>query len=100
MKRLEEQAAALKTTTIRQKAGTTRPYLVEWDAVKYPSKFKVLTLNTFDGKGFAQQHIYYFQSQTRNLIGNDPVRTQLFLSTLKGIYFEYSASYRKAPSLA
>src|SRR3954468_22834287 len=47
MKRLEEQVAALKTTTIRQEAGATRPYPVEWDAVKYPSGFKVPTLNTF-----------------------------------------------------
>src|SRR5436305_5441367 len=53
MKRLEEQVAALKTTTIRQEAEATRPYPVEWDAVKYPSRFKVLTLNTFDGKGSA-----------------------------------------------
>src|SRR3954465_10334382 len=29
MKRLEEQVAALKTTTIRQEAGATRPYPVE-----------------------------------------------------------------------
>ena len=62
MKRLEEQVAALKTTTIKQEAGATRPCSVEWDAVKYPSKFKVPTLNTFDGKGSSQQHIYYFQS--------------------------------------
>src|SRR4051812_35986038 len=53
MKRLEEQVAALKTTTIRQEAGATRPYPVEWDAAKYPSRFKVPTLNTFDGKGSA-----------------------------------------------
>src|SRR5436190_14329059 len=53
MKRLEEQVAALKTTTIRHEAGSTRPYPVEWDAVKYPSRFKVPTLNTFDGKGSA-----------------------------------------------
>src|SRR4051812_33057941 len=75
MKRLEEQVAALKTTTIRQEAGAIRPYPVEWDAVKYPFRFKVPTLNTFDGKGSAQQHIYYFQSQTGSLMGNDPVRT-------------------------
>src|SRR5436190_12827154 len=84
MKRLEEQVAVLKTTTIRQEAGATRPYLVEWDAVKYPTRFKVPTLNTFDGKESAQQHIYYFQSQTGSLIGNDPVRNRLFISTLKG----------------
>jgi len=94
MKRLEEQVAALKTTTIRQEAGATRPNLVEWDAVKYPSKFKVPSLNTFDGKGSAQQHIYYFQSQTGNLMGNDPVRTRVFISTLKGVAFEW---FRKLP---
>src|SRR3954467_4913658 len=94
MKRLEEQVAALKTTTIRQEAGATRPYPVEWDAVKYPSRFKMPTLNTFDGKGSAQQHIYYFQSQTGSLMGNDPVRTRLFTSTLKGVAFEW---FRKLP---
>src|SRR4051812_22051815 len=75
MKRLEEQVAALKTTTIRQEAGATQPYPIGWGAVKYPSRFKEPTLNTFDGKGSAQQHIYYFQSQTGSLMGNDPVRT-------------------------
>src|SRR3954467_11061426 len=94
MMRLEEQVAALKTTTIRQEAGATRPYPVEWDAVKYPSKFKVPTLNTFDGKGSAQQYIYYFQSQTGSLMGNDPVTTRLFISTLKGMAFEW---FRKLP---
>src|SRR5436853_1299792 len=89
MKRLEEQVAALKTTHVRQEAGATRPYPVEWDAVKYPSKFKVPKLNPFYGKGSAQQHIYYFQSQTGNLVGNDPVRTRLFVSTLKGPAFEW-----------
>src|SRR3954464_4730915 len=89
MKRLKEQVAALKTTTIRQEVGATRPYPAEWDAVKYPSKFKVSTLNAFDGEGSAQQHIYYFQSQTGNLMGNDPVRTRLFISTLKGVAFKW-----------
>src|SRR3954462_14044315 len=94
MKRLEEQVTTFKTTTIRQEVGATRPYLVEWDAVKYPSKFKVPTLNTFDGKGSAQQHIYYFQSRTRNLMGNDLVRARLLISTLKGVAFEW---FRKLP---
>src|SRR4051812_32870371 len=39
MKQLEEQVAALKTTSIRQEAEATRPYPTEWDSVKYPSKF-------------------------------------------------------------
>src|SRR2546430_7155334 len=51
MKRLEEQVAALTTTTIRQEARATRPYPVEWDAGQYPSRFKVPTLNKFDAKG-------------------------------------------------
>src|SRR5436853_1834739 len=89
MKRLEEQVAALKTTSVRQEVGATRPYPAEWDAVKYPPKFKVPTLNPFHGKGSAQQHIYYFQSQTGNLVGNDPVKTRLFISTLKGTTFEW-----------
>src|SRR4051812_44552357 len=42
----------------------------------------------------AQQHIYYFQSQTGSLMGNDPVRTRLFISTLKGVAFEW---FRKLP---
>src|SRR3954462_6550632 len=74
--------------------GATGPYQVKWDAIKYPSKFKVPTLNTFDDKGSAQQHIYYFQSQTENLMENDLVRTRLFISTLKGVAFEW---FRKLP---
>ena len=54
MKRLEEQVAALKTTSVRQEVGTTRPYPAECDAVKYPPNFKVPTLNPFHGKGSAQ----------------------------------------------
>src|SRR5204862_4867854 len=94
MKRLEEQVATLKTTTIRQVTWAIRPYQEEWDAVTYLPKFKVPTLNTFDGKGSAQQHIYYFQSQTENLMGNDLVRTRLFISILKGVAFEW---FRKLP---
>src|SRR3954470_20094322 len=67
---------------------------MEWDAVKYPSTFKVPTLNTFDDKRSVQQHIYYFQSQTGSLMGNDPMRTRLFISTLKGVAFEW---FRKLP---
>src|SRR3954465_5179692 len=35
-----------------------------------------------------------FLSQTGNLIGNDPVRTRQFISTLKGVAFEW---FRKLP---
>src|SRR4051812_5559057 len=94
MKRLEEQVVALKTMSIRQEVGATRPYPAVLDSVKYPPKFKVSTLNPFHCKGSAQQHIYYFQSQTRNIVGNDSVRTRLFVSTLKGVAFEW---FRKLP---
>src|SRR5438045_4427083 len=38
MKRLKEQVDAIKTTTIRQEAGATRPYQVEWTTVNNPAK--------------------------------------------------------------
>jgi len=53
-----------------KKVGMTRPYPLEWDSVPYPSKFKSPTLHTYDGKGSPNQQIYYFQSQTGNVIDN------------------------------
>ena len=69
--------------------GVVRPYPVEWDAVPYPPKFKELTLYTFDGKGSPNQHIYYFKSQTGNIVSNDAIITHLFIGTLKGVAFEW-----------
>jgi len=70
----------------------TRPYLLEWDSVLYPSKFKPPTLHIYDGKSSPNQHIYYFQSQTGNVIDNDAVMARLFIGTLKGAAFDWFRS--------
>jgi len=66
----------------------THPYLLEWDSVPYPSKFKSPTLHTYNGKSSLNQLIYYFWSQTGNMIDNDVVMTRLFIGTLKRVAFD------------
>ena len=70
----------------------TRPYPLEWDSVPYPLKFKLPTLYTYDGKSSPNQHIYYFRSQTSNVIDNDAIMTRLFIGTLKGVTFDWFQS--------
>jgi len=41
-------------------------------------------LHTYDGKNLPKQHIYYFQSQTGNIIDNNAIMARLFIGTLKG----------------
>ena len=74
------------------KVGMTRPYPLEWDSVSYPPKFKPPTLHMYDGKSSSNQHIYYFWSQTGNVIDNDAIMARLFISTLKGITFDWFKS--------
>ena len=64
--------------------GIIQPYTAEWDTTPYFPEFKAPTLHTFDGKGLSNQHIYYFKSQTGNIVSNDVVRAHLFIGTLKG----------------
>jgi len=66
-----------------------RPYPAEWDLIPYPPKFKAPTLQAFDGKGSLNQHIYYFKSQTGNVVSNDVILARLFIGTLKRIAFEW-----------
>jgi len=47
-----------------------RPYPAEWDLVPYPPKFKAPTVQVFDDKGSPNQNIYYFKSQTGNVVAN------------------------------
>jgi len=70
----------------------TRPYPLEWDSVSYSPKFKPPMLHTYDGKSSPNQHIYYFWSQTINVIDNDVVMARLFISTLKGVAFDWFRS--------
>jgi len=67
----------------------TYPYTLGWDFVPYPLKFKPPTLHTYDEKSSPNQQIYYFQSQTSNVIGNDAIMARLFIGTLKGVAFDW-----------
>jgi len=68
------------------------PYPLEWDSVPYPPKFKPPTLHTYDGKSSPNQHIYYFWSQTGNVIDNDAIMARLFIGTLKGVTIDWFRS--------
>jgi len=46
-------------------------------------------LHTYDGEGSPNQQIYYFQSQTGNVIDNDAIMARLFIGTLKGVAFDW-----------
>jgi len=59
------------------------------DTAPYPPKCDAPTHHTFDGKGLPNQHIYYFKSQTGNVVSNDAILTRLFIGTLKGVTFEW-----------
>jgi len=75
-----------------KKAGMTLLYPLEWDSVPYPPKFKPPTLHTYDGKSSPNQNIYYFRSQTGNVIDNDAIMARLFIGTLKGVAFDWFRS--------
>jgi len=67
----------------------THPYRLEWDSVLFPLKFKPPMLHTYDSKSSLNQHIYYFRSQTDNVIDNDAFMARLFISTLKEVAFDW-----------
>lgn len=46
-------------------------------------------LHYFDSKGSPSQQLYYFRAQTRNIVKNDAVLTQLFVNSLKGLAFDW-----------
>ena len=73
MSELEKRPEALANQKGLQRAGVVRPYPTKWDLVPYPLKFKALTLQAFDGKGSPNQHIYYFKSQTDNVVSNNAI---------------------------
>jgi len=83
IKGIQAQIASLSQRDELKKVGMTRPYPLEWDLVPYPSKFKPPTLHTYDGNSSPNQHIYYFRSQTRNIIDNDAIMARLFIGTFK-----------------
>jgi len=86
------QIASLTHRDELKKVEMTRSYLLEWDSVPYPPKFKPPTLHTYDGKSSRNQHIYYFRSQTGNVIDNDAIMVRLFIGTLKEVAFDWFKS--------
>lgn len=51
-------------------------------------------MNTLNGKGSPNQHIYYFKSQTGNVVASNTILRRLFIGTLKGVAFKW---FRKLP---
>jgi len=82
MNELEKYLEAIANRSDLQEVGVVRPYSVEWDVAPYPPRFKAPTLHTFDDKESPNQHIYYFKSQTGNVVSNDAIMTRLFISEL------------------
>ena len=88
MSKLEKRLEALVNWSNLQEAGVVRLYPAEWDAALYSLKFKALALHIFGGKRSPNQHIYYFKSQTMNVVSNDAIMARLFVGTLKGVAYE------------
>jgi len=97
IKGIQAQIASLSQRDEQKKVGMIRPYLLEWDSVPYPLKFKPLTLHMYNGKSSSNQHIYYFQCQIGNVIDNDAIMARLFISTLKGVAFDWFRSLHSGP---
>ena len=89
MSKLEQRLEALENRGGLQDVGIIRPYPVEWDTAPYLLNFKAPTLYTFGGKGSSNQQIYYFKSQTWNVVSNDAIMALLFIGTLTMFAFEW-----------
>ena len=89
MNELEIRLEAVANRGELQDIGIVRPYPVEWDSILYPHKFKAPSLHNFDGKGSPNQHVYYFKSQTGNIVANDAILVRLLIDTLKGVAFDW-----------
>jgi len=89
LKGIQAQIASLTQRDELKKVGAVCPYPLEWDSVSYPPKFKPPTLHTYNGKSSPNQNIYYFWSQTGNVVDNDAIMARLFIGTLKGVAFDW-----------
>jgi len=79
IKGIQAQIASLAQRDELKEGGMTRPYPLEWDSVPYLPKFMPPTLHTYNDKSSSNQHIYYFRSQTGNVIDNDAIMVRLFI---------------------
>ena len=57
-----------------------------------PTKVQTTNVTYDDDKSSPNQHIYYFRSQTGNVIDNDAIVARLFIGTLKGVAFDWFRS--------
>ena len=89
IKGIQAQIASQAQRDELKKVGMTHSYPLEWHSVSYPPKFKLSTLHTYNSKSSLNQYIYYFQSQTDNIIDNDAIMVRLFIGTLKGVAFDW-----------
>ena len=87
--KLEKHLEALTNRKGLQEAGVVWSYSAECDLVPYLPKFKAPTVQAFDSNGSPNQHIYFFKSQSRNVVSNDVILAYLFTNTLKGLAFEW-----------
>ena len=92
LKGIQAQITSLTQRDELKKVGAVCSYPLEWDSIPYPPKFKPPALHSYDGKSSPNQHIYYFRSQTGNIVGNDAIMARLFIGTLKGVAFDWFQS--------
>ena len=57
-----------------------------------PTEVQATDVTYDDGKSSPNQNIYYFRSQTGNVIDNDAIIAKLFIGTLKGVAFDWFRS--------
>ena len=89
LKGIQTQIASLAQRDELKKVGagsSSLPFGMRFSTI--PTKIKPPTLYTYDGKSSPNQHIYYFRSQTGNVIDNDAIMARLFIGTLKGVAFD------------
>lgn len=67
MNELEKRLKVIANRENFQEAEINRPYFLECDTVKYPSKFKATMLRNFDDRGSLNQYIY-FKLHTENVV--------------------------------
>ena len=88
IKGIQAQIASLDKRDKVKKMGMTRPYTLKWDSVLYPPKFKPPTLHSYDDKSSPNKCIYYFWSQTGNVVYNDAIMARIFINKLNMVDFD------------
>lgn len=75
--KLLDQLEVLMNRKDLREVGAIRPYSLEWEATSFPKKYKSLQLESYDWKGWPNQHMYYFLFLMGHLTCNDPMITMI-----------------------